>query len=88
LTRRSHSAKELENRTAEAPSNAVAPRVFAEEFTEYSLPPFAGHLAHVAVERGPASLHLQIGDDGLIGLAFEIESVEGWHAVMLSLGGG
>ena len=87
LLRRSHSTKELEYRTTESTRQAVATGVFTEEFTEYSLPPLAGHPTHVAVERGPSAHHLLIGYDGLIGLAFEIESVEGWHAVMLSFEG-
>jgi len=39
------------------------------------------------MERGPSAHHLLIGYNGLIGLAFEVESVEGWHAVMLSFEG-
>jgi hypothetical protein len=38
------------------------------------------------VERCPPKLHLVIGDYRLIRLAVEVESFEGWHAVMLSLG--
>jgi hypothetical protein len=53
---------------------------------EHSLPPRTGHSSHVTVERRPAKLHLVVGDYRLIGLAFEVESFEGWHAVMLSLG--
>ena len=82
----SQSTKELEDRTTEAADHAVAPGIFTEEFTQDSLPPLTRHPSHVVVERGPASHHLLIGHHGLIGLAFEIESVEGWHAVMLSLG--
>jgi hypothetical protein len=46
----------------------------------------ARHVAHEVVKMVPPTLHLLVGYDGLIGLAFEVESLEGWHAVILSLG--
>jgi hypothetical protein len=38
------------------------------------------------VKGGPTPLHFLVRYDWLIGLALEVESFEGWHAVMLSLG--
>lgn len=35
---------------------------------------------------GPTALHFFVCNNWLIGLALEVESFEGWHAVMLSLG--
>jgi hypothetical protein len=84
--RRTQSSSCLEQRATEAASHSVAPGVFAEQLTEDLLPPRAGHLSHVTVERCPPKLHLVIGDYRLIRLAVEVESFEGWHAVMLSLG--
>ena len=86
MARRSQSSEKLEKRTAEPTSHAVAARVFAQQFTQDALPPFPGHAPHVAVKRSPASLHLVIGDDRLIGLAFEVESLKDWHSLAFARG--
>ena len=45
------------------------------------------HVAHVASgTRAQRRFISSSVTDGLIRLAFEVESLEGWHAVMLSLG--